>query len=94
MSEKEKIEWDVLQCGQPSAYKDSIYIYRIKSEQHENVVLGFCTKVLNPCSKLGSGFDGSSGFDQKEGHGLDAYYSFSKESEGVYVYKVCHPFCD
>jgi hypothetical protein len=91
-----KIEWECLQGGQSKPYKDSIYIYRIKSNLPKKIIEDFCTNFLRPCSKKGSGFNGSQGYNQNYGHGLDCYYHFQKENEStedIYIYKVCEPFC-
>ena len=87
-----KIEWDIVRQGQAEVYQDSIYEYRVKSSLPDCRIESFCTLFLRPCTKKGQGFNGHDGFNQSTGHGLDHYYSFVKESEDVYVYKVCEPF--
>jgi len=88
------IEWQVLRAGQPRPYADSIYEYVIKSKLPESFIKNFCTKVLKPCdipSKAGNEqFTGSCGFP----YGLDSFYKFKQEAEGIYKYVVCEPFTD
>lgn len=83
---------ETLRSGQVSSYKDSVYEYRVTSTAPEEQVLEACLNDIHKCNKENKGYDfsGSCSFP----YGLNNFYSFTKIQDGVYIYKVCSPYCD
>lgn len=81
-----------LKAGQVRKYGDSIYEYRIVSDEPVEAVKSHCTTKLRPSKNESPNghYGGSCGFP----FGLESYFKFKKESEGVYLYTVCEPYCD
>jgi hypothetical protein len=82
---------ETLRSGVVSAYKDSVYEYRVTSTAPEEQVLEVCLTDIHKCNKENkwNDFSGSCSFP----YGLNNFYSFKKIQDGVYIYKVCSPYC-
>lgn len=83
---------ETIRAGQARSYQDSIYEYKIEATAPESEVKEICLTEIHKCNpeNKGSDFSGHCCFT----FGLNSFYSFSKNNDGSYTYKVCSPFCD
>ena len=85
------IRWDVIRTGQSGKYTDSIYEYKVYSDQPEHDVEKFCKEFIRPAThkaRIGDNFNGRCGYP----YGLESFYSFQKIGENTYRYLVCYPY--
>lgn len=90
-----KIEIETIQSDQPRPYADSYYQFIIKTNadkyQLENIIIPFCTKVLEPCKQNKTEWKS---YSEDPSSYFAGYYTFTKKDDGVYEYYVCLPFAD
>lgn len=84
-----KIKIETLHYGQPRAYADSLYDYKITVDQpyKDNFIKRMCTETLYKCNKESK--------ETREWY--ESYYTFEKtEKDGAYIYRytVISPYLD
>lgn len=89
---------ETIRAGQPRAYADSEYEYRVEVSlpiftnlEKEMTVKRFCTKILKPCHQTYKEWCESMG---NEAAYFAGYYTIEKLGENTYRYYVKKPFCD
>lgn len=79
--------------GQVRSYGDSVYQYKIESDQPAGEVKQHCLTELYPCNpentRPGLTHNGACGFP----FGLDSYYTFTDHGNGKFTYTVTSPYC-
>lgn len=88
---------ETIRAGQPRAYADSEYEYRVEISLpifanigKEMMVRRFCTEILKPCHQTYKEWCESK---RNEAAYFAGYYTFEKLGENTYRYYVKNPFC-